>query len=87
LGNLAREWADRDIRVNTLVPGFFPAEQNKKVLDESRISQILGKTPANRFGEPEELVGATLLLASHNAGRFITGLELIVDGGFHAKTI
>lgn len=85
--NLAREWAQDGIRVNTLVPGFFPAEQNKKVLDVSRVAQILGKTPANRFGDPEELIGATLLLASAEAGRFITGHELIVDGGFQAMSI
>ncbi|MGB2560977.1 MAG: SDR family oxidoreductase, partial [Akkermansiaceae bacterium] len=85
--NLAREWAEHDIRVNTLVPGFFPAEQNRKVLDESRVSSILDKTPAKRFGSPEELIGATLLLASHKAGSFITGHEMIVDGGFNAMTI
>jgi NAD(P)-dependent dehydrogenase (short-subunit alcohol dehydrogenase family) len=85
--NLAREWADKDIRVNTLVPGFFPAEQNRKVLDESRVLDILRQTPATRFGNAEELIGATLLLASHNAGSFITGTEMIVDGGFHAMTI
>jgi NAD(P)-dependent dehydrogenase (short-subunit alcohol dehydrogenase family) len=48
--NLAREWGDKDIRVNTLVPGFFPAEQNRKVLDESRVLDILRQTPASRFG-------------------------------------
>ena len=85
--NLAREWADRDIRVNTLVPGFFPAEQNRKVLDESRITDILRHTPASRFGNAEELVGATLLLASNRAGSFITGIELVVDGGFCATSI
>ena len=85
--NLAREWATQNIRVNTLVPGFFPAEQNRKVLDESRVSSILGKTPAQRFGKPDELIGATLLLASHNAGSFITGHEMIVDGGFNAMSI
>ena len=85
--NLAREWARQQIRVNTLVPGFFPAEQNRKVLDESRVATILGKTPAQRFGDPDELVGATLLLASHKAGSFITGHEMIVDGGFNAMTI
>lgn len=85
--NLAREWADKDIRVNTLVPGFFPAEQNRKVLDESRVLDILRQTPASRFGNADELIGATLLLASSNAGSFITGHELIVDGGFHAMTI
>ncbi|MGJ8671983.1 SDR family oxidoreductase [Rubritalea sp.] len=85
--NLAREWAEQGIRVNTLVPGFFPAEQNRKVLNESRVSQILGKTPANRFGAPDELIGATVLLASENAGRFITGHELVVDGGFNSMSI
>jgi NAD(P)-dependent dehydrogenase (short-subunit alcohol dehydrogenase family) len=85
--NLAREWADKDIRVNTLVPGFFPAEQNRKVLDESRVLDILRQTPASRFGNAEELIGATLLLASSKAGSFITGAEMIVDGGFHAMTI
>jgi len=85
--NLAREWAEAGIRVNTLVPGFFPAEQNRKVLDESRVATILNKTPANRFGDPEELIGATLLLASNKAGKFITGHELIVDGGFNAMSI
>ncbi len=85
--NLAREWADKDIRVNTLVPGFFPAAQNRKVLDESRVLDILRQTPATRFGNPEELIGATLLLASQKAGSFITGVEMLVDGGFNAMTI
>lgn len=85
--NLAREWADRDIRVNTLVPGFFPAEQNKAVLDESRVLEIMRHTPASRFGNPEELIGATLLLAANRAGGFITGTEVVVDGGFNSMSI
>lgn len=85
--NLAREWADKDIRVNTLVPGFFPAEQNRKVLDESRVLDILRNTPASRFGNSEELIGAVLLLASNRAGSFITGTEMVVDGGFNAMRI
>jgi len=85
--NLAREWADSSIRVNTLVPGFFPAEQNRKVLDESRVLDILRQTPMSRFGNPDDLIGATLLLASNKAGAFITGTELVVDGGFNAMKI
>lgn len=84
--NLAREWAPLNIRVNTLVPGFFPAEQNKKVLTPERVQQIMGHTPMKRFGTADELVGATLLLAS-DAGSFITGTEMIVDGGYAAMTI
>ena len=84
--NLAREWAPKKVRVNTLVPGFFPAEQNRKVLTPDRVNSIMGHTPMKRFGEAGELIGATLLLAS-DAGSFITGSEIIVDGGYHAMTI
>jgi NAD(P)-dependent dehydrogenase (short-subunit alcohol dehydrogenase family) len=84
--NLAREWAAQGVRVNTLVPGFFPAEQNRKVLTPERVASIMGHTPMKRFGEARELVGATLLLAS-DAGSFITGTELVVDGGFASMTI
>jgi len=84
--NLAREWAAKGVRVNTLVPGFFPAEQNRKVLTPERVAMILGKTPMNRFGEAKELIGASLLLASE-AGSFITGTEIVVDGGFAAMSI
>ena len=74
------------MRVNILVPGFFPAEQNRKILNPERVAQIMGKTPMKRFGEANELVGATLLLAS-DAGSFITGAEIVVDGGFNAMGI
>jgi len=84
--NLAREWAPRNIRVNTLIPGFFPAEQNRKILTPDRIDAIMGHTPMKRFGEAQELAGATLLLAS-DAGSFMTGTEIIVDGGYAAMTI
>ena len=84
--NIAREWGKYGIRSNTLVPGFFLAEQNRKILDQGRIDSILNHTPMDKFGEPEELVGATLLLASQ-AGKFINGTEIIVDGGFNAMSI
>jgi len=85
--NLAREWAPHGIRVNALSPGFFPAEQNRKVLTPDRVSKIMGHTPMDRFGTPEELSGAVLLLASNVAGSFVTGTNLVVDGGFSAMTI
>ena len=84
--NLAREWGHLGIRCNVLVPGFFPAEQNRAILTPERVRAIMGHTPMARFGDVDELKGATLLLAS-DAGRFITGAELVVDGGFGAMTI
>lgn len=80
--NVAREYAQRKVRVNTLCPGFFPAEQNRKILDQQRVANIMGQTPMARFGEPSELIGAMLLLCSRKAGSFITGTEIYVDGGF-----
>ncbi|MFP6901708.1 MAG: SDR family oxidoreductase [Opitutales bacterium] len=85
--NLAREWAPHRVRVNVLVPGFFPAEQNRKVLTPDRIKAIMKHTPMDRFGDKEELIGATLLLASNKAGSFVTGTETIVDGGYSAMTV
>lgn len=85
--NLAREWAPDGIRVNALSPGFFPAEQNRKVLTPDRIESIMRHTPVDRFGEPEELAGAVILLASNKAGSFLTGANIVVDGGFNAMTI
>jgi NAD(P)-dependent dehydrogenase (short-subunit alcohol dehydrogenase family) len=85
--NLAREWAPRGIRVNALSPGFFPAEQNRKVLTADRVENIMRHTPMQRFGSPEELAGAILLLAAPNAGSFLTGANIVVDGGFMGMTI
>jgi len=80
--NVAREYAEKNVRINALCPGFFPAEQNRKILDEQRVQNIMSGTPMNRFGEPEELIGATLLLLSRKAGSFMTGAAVYVDGGF-----
>ena len=85
--NVAREFAPFRVRVNSLAPGFFPAEQNRKILDPARVEKIMAQTPMARFGEPEELVGATILLLSRSAGSFITGATYYVDGGFTAMRI
>lgn len=85
--NLAREWAESGIRVNALSPGFFPAEQNRKVLTPERVESIMRHTPMNRFGEPQELAGAVVLMASNAAAGFLTGTNIVVDGGFTAMTI
>lgn len=82
--NVAREYATQKVRVNVLCPGFFPAEQNRKILDQDRVANIMAQTPMKRFGEPEELVGAAITLLSPTAGSFITGATIYVDGGFTA---
>jgi len=90
---LAREWAPTGVRVNSITPGFFPAEQNRKLLfnedgtPTSRTQSIWGHTPMNRFGEPRELVGAAIFLASRKAASFVTGIDIKVDGGFLSQTI
>ncbi|HEX8371853.1 MAG TPA: SDR family oxidoreductase, partial [Chthoniobacterales bacterium] len=90
---LAREWAPKGVRVNTLTPGFFPAEQNRALLFQSdgtptaRAQSILGHTPMARFGQSQELIGAVVFLASQRASSFVTGIDLAVDGGFLSQTI
>jgi NAD(P)-dependent dehydrogenase (short-subunit alcohol dehydrogenase family) len=90
---LAREWATKGVRVNTITPGFFPAEQNRKLLFKDdgsptdRTKSIWAHTPMNRFGEAHELVGAAIFLASPKASGFVTGTDVRVDGGFLSQTI
>jgi NAD(P)-dependent dehydrogenase (short-subunit alcohol dehydrogenase family) len=73
--------------VNAILPGFFPAEQNRKILTDERVASIMGHTPMKRFGESSELVGAAVYLASPRAASFVTGSIVRVDGGFTAMTI
>ncbi len=90
---LAREWALRGVRVNAISPGFFPADQNRALLfneDGSysqRGGQIIAHTPMARFGNAEELAGAVIWLASERASSFVTGQNIVVDGGFSSMTI
>lgn len=81
---MAREFAPFNIRVNAIIPGFFPAEQNKKILDEERVANIIQHTPMKRFGKPNELQGAVVFLASEEASSYVTGSFITVDGGFGA---
>jgi len=90
---LAREWAPQGVRVNSITPGFFPAEQNRNLLfnpdgsPTARASAIFAHTPLGRFGEAHELIGAAIFLASSKASSFVTGTDIRVDGGFLAQTI
>ena len=82
--NIAQEFGEQGVRVNAICPGFFPAEQNRKLLDQTRVDNIMRHTPMRRYGAPEELIGALLLLVSPKAGSFVTGTHVNVDGGFTA---
>ena len=85
--NLAREWAKDGVRVNAIRPGFLPTKWNQEnFITEEREEAILGHTPMNRYGTPDELIGATIWLAS-NASSFVTGAEIAIDGGFSCMTI
>lgn len=84
---LAREWAPHNIRVNAIMPGFFPAEQNQKILNHDREKAIFNHTPMSRYGRSDELSGAVVWLASDKASSFVTGAIIPVDGGFTAMTI
>lgn len=85
--SLAVEWAAQHINVNAIAPGVFPTEMNAKLLNGTeRGREFILRTPMGRFGTPDELAGAAVLLAS-DAASFITGTAIAVDGGFLAAGV
>lgn len=87
---LAVHFAKAGIRVNAIAPGFFVTNQNRALLFDAdgnptaRTEKILRSTPMGRFGEVEEIMGATKLLISEEEAAFITGVVIPIDGGFNA---
>lgn len=87
---LAVALSDLNIRVNAIAPGFFSTTQNKALLwnedgtPTKRTGKILAATPMGRFGEVNELIGATLFLLDPKSASFVTGVVLPIDGGFNA---
>jgi NAD(P)-dependent dehydrogenase (short-subunit alcohol dehydrogenase family) len=78
---LANEWASRGVRVNAVAPGYLVTGLTRDYLSDPKVREgILGKIPLGRIGEPEDVVGAVLFLAS-NLARYVTGEVLFVDGG------
>lgn len=77
--DLACQWASRGVTVNAIAPGFFPTRMSEGVIAQ-HASRILDSIPLGRLGEPDDLKGAVVFLAS-NAGAYVTGQVLAVDGG------
>lgn len=87
---LAVHFGESGIRCNAIAPGFYAAEQNHDLLFNAdgsytdRARKIIAVTPMGRFGNPEELIGAALFLASDETASFVNGIVLPVDGGYSA---
>jgi 2-dehydro-3-deoxy-D-gluconate 5-dehydrogenase len=82
---LANEWAQRNVQVNAIAPGYFRTENTSALQqDETRNRQILERIPAARWGEPADIAGAAVFLAS-SASNYITGEVLVVDGGWMSR--
>src|SRR5580658_6074374 len=85
--SLAVEWSKKGVTVNAVAPGIFRTDLNAQLLDSTpRGQELLMRTPMGRFGKTEELIGATVYLASDSAS-FVTGETLVVDGGFLASGV
>jgi NAD(P)-dependent dehydrogenase (short-subunit alcohol dehydrogenase family) len=84
--SLAVEWAEHGITVNAIAPGIIPTELNRKILESARGQELMLRTPMQRFGTPEEIVGAAVYLAS-DASSFTTGQIMTIDGGYMASGV
>jgi gluconate 5-dehydrogenase len=80
---LAGEWGAHGITVNALAPGFFPSKMTRGIIQQAGEDTLIGNAPIRRLGNDQDLEGAALLLVS-DAGSFITGQILAIDGGYTA---
>ncbi|MGH6763534.1 MAG: SDR family NAD(P)-dependent oxidoreductase [Phyllobacterium sp.] len=78
--SLALEWAANDIRVNAIAPGWFPTRLNEDVMQGPAMGFFKGRNPMRRLGDPQDIDGAVLMLAS-DASRYMTGTVITIDGG------
>ena len=82
--SMAAEWAKYDIQANAIGPGFIATEMNRALLDDPKFDAwVKGRTPSGRWGQPDDLIGVTVFLASH-ASDYVNGQTLYVDGGLLA---
>ena len=77
---LADEWANDNVMVNSIAPGWFPSEMNKQVMDAERKQKILSRMPVHKFGDTRDIGAMALFLVSDGA-KYITGQDYAVDGG------
>ena len=82
---LANEWGAHGVQVNAIAPGYFRTDNTQKLQDDAaRYEQISARIPAGRWGEPSDLAGAVVFLAS-SASDYVNGHVLVVDGGWMAR--
>jgi len=83
--SLSNEWASKNVNVNAVAPGYMATDMNTALLaDETRNRQILERIPAGRWGQPDDMVGAVIFLAS-NASNYIHGETITIDGGWMGR--
>ncbi len=83
--SLANEWASQGINVNCIAPGYMATEMNTALIaDETRSTQIMARIPAGRWGNPDDMVGAAIYLAS-SASDYVNGSTIVVDGGWMGR--